>query len=271
MKQTVIHIQSGQYRMRAVLLTPKVKPHQAPAILWIHGGGYMFGWAGMVRYSSVWEFASLHGAVVLSPGYRLTSQARYPAAMEDCYAALTYLWDHADEWGVDRDRILVAGESAGGGLAVAVCLRARDEGTIRIAMQMPLYPMLDCEDTPSSKDNHGKVWNTWWNHLGWRRYLGDLYGQKDVPCYASPAKADDYRGLPPCYTYVCEGEPFYCETLAYADNLRQAGVAAKVDVFPGDVHAFDIFRPWRAEVKAAKAERLRAMERILIEGQTDFE
>ena len=114
------------------------------------------------------ELVKRFGAVVLSPGYRLALQAPYPAAMDDCYAALLYLRSHAAALGVRSDQLMVGGESAGGGLCAAVCIRARDEGTVNVAFQMPLYPMLDDRDTETSRDNHGRVWNTRRNHLAWR-------------------------------------------------------------------------------------------------------
>ena len=162
------------------------------------------------------------------------------------------MWENAEELGIDRSRIIVGGESAGGGLAAAVCLYARDHSSISIAMQLPLYPMIDCEDTASSRDNHGRVWNTRRNHWGWKHYLGGLYGSGRVPAYASAARADDLHGLPPCYTFVSDGEPFYQETLTYVRHLKEAGIDAEADVYPGNVHAFDLLRPWRKSSHEAR-------------------
>ena len=118
-------------------------------------------------------------------------------------------------------------------------MMARDRG-IHIAYQSPLYPMLSNIDTESSKDNHGKVWNTRRNHIGWRMYLRKD-AKKQVSPYAAPTWQTDYSSLPPCYTFVGDGEPFYCETLTYVNSLKAAGVEAEVDVYHTDVHAFDIF------------------------------
>jgi acetyl esterase/lipase len=137
---------------------------------------------------------------------------------------------------------MVGGESAGGGLAAALCMYARDKKSVRIAFQMPLYPMLDCQDTPSSADNHAKVWNTRRNHLAWKLYLRSVKNRKVSP-YASPSRCKNYEYLPPAYTFVGDAEPFYCETLAYIENLRAAGVTANVDVYPGGYHAFDLMEP----------------------------
>ena len=245
-----ISTEAGMMRMR--VLQPKESGGTVPGILWIHGGGYMLGGAYMVDMSCGKMLAEEYGAVVVCPNYRLACRAPYPAALEDCYAALRWMYDHADELGIDRDRIVVGGESAGGGLTAAICLYARDKGEIPIALQLPLYPMLDSEDTESSSDNHGHVWNTRRNHWGWKHYLGEAYGTEEVSKYASPARETDYSNLPPCYTFVADGEPFYSETLAYVKHLQEAGVDAKVDVYHGDTHAFDMLRPWQEQSKVAK-------------------
>ncbi|MCR4823778.1 MAG: alpha/beta hydrolase [Bacteroidales bacterium] len=213
-------------------------------ILWIHGGGYISGMKSMARWvGRPKPLVEKYGAVVVSPGYRLSFQNPYPAAIEDCYDALKWMVAHAAELGIRSDQIFVGGESAGGGLTAALCILARDRGEVRIAYQMPLYPMLDDRDTDSSRDNHNKVWNTQLNHFGWEQYLGGLYGTDNVPPYAAAARETDYRGLPPAYTFVCTGEPFYCETLTYIENLKKAGIEADCDVFEGLYHAFDIYQP----------------------------
>ncbi len=232
---------------------------KGPGILWIHGGGYVTGMASMVYYSMGRMLARKYGGAVVSPEYRLAKKAPYPAALEDCYAALQYMYAHADELGIDRSRIIVGGESAGGGLAAAVCRLSRDKGEIPVSFQIPLYPMLDCEDTGSSRDNHAHGWNTKRNHWGWRWYLRDLYGTDRVPPYASPSRAKEYDHLPPCYTYIEDGEPFYDETLTYVRKLKEAGTEAAADVFRGNVHGFD-FMFWTANAKEAKKKLLQAAE-----------
>ena len=248
-------IDSPGGKMKLIIL----RSGKGPGILWIHGGGYVTGMAAMVYYSRGRMLAKKYGGVVISPEYRLAKKAAYPAALEDCYAALKYMYDHAVELGIDRSRIIVGGESAGGGLAAALCLYARDQGEIPISFQIPLYPMLDCEDTASSRDNHAHGWNTKKNHWGWGLYLRDLYGTDRVPPYASPSRAVDYSKLPPCYTYIEDGEPFYDETLTYVRKLQEAGVKASVDVFPGNIHGFD-YIPWSKKAKSAKRKLIQAAE-----------
>ncbi len=251
-----IKIQSGKKDMDLYILKPTVnkKPtEKTPGILWIHGGGYVTGMAKMIHFSRAAGLVKKYGAVVVTPEYRLAKAAPYPAALHDCYAALKYLKEHADDLGVNSSQIMVGGESAGGGLAVAICMYARDKGEISIAYQMPLYPMIDDRDTDSSRDHNAHVWNSTRNHRGWKAYLGALW-EKDVPPYAAPARQTDYSNLPPAYTFVGDIELFYCETLAYIDNLKKAGVNAKVDVYPNWFHAYDLLFPFRKASKKAIAE-----------------
>jgi len=227
-------------RVPVLILRPRGK-RASCGVLWIHGGGYITGMKEMVYMGRALDLVRKFGALVVSPGYRLAWQKPYPAAADDCFAVLDYMSRHPATLGFPRDRLMVGGESAGGGLAAAVCMMARDR-QIPVAFQMPLYPMLSNLDTESSRDNHGRVWNTRRNHLGWRLYLRGS-AKRPVSPYASPAGQTDYRGLPPCYTFVGRGEPFYAETLAYVSALRAAGVKADVDVYPTDMHAFDMLTP----------------------------
>ncbi|MCR4951140.1 MAG: alpha/beta hydrolase [Solobacterium sp.] len=257
MIQERINIPSDRGPFPGIFLRPEQQNGPVPALLWIHGGGYVLGMAEMVNFTCGRMLAEKFNIAVLSPEYRLASEAPYPAALEDCYAALVYMHEQAAELGIDPEKIFVGGESAGGGLAAAVCIYARDQGRIPVAGQLPLYPMLDCEDTASSRDNHGRVWNTKRNHWGWSKYLGDLYQSDHVPPYASAARETSYRDLPKCYTFVSDGEPFYEETLAYVRNLRLAGVPAQADVYHGNIHAFDMLCLWLFRSRIAKEKLCR--------------
>ena len=224
---------------------------RTPGVLWIHGGGYATGMAEMAYFSRPLALVKKYGAVVVCVNYRLSIEAPYPAALEDCHSALCWLKEHAAELGVNDSQLMVGGESAGGGLTAALCMYARDKGSVKIAYQMPLYPMLDDRDTDSSRNNHAPIWNTKRNHAAWKLYLKDLV---DVPPYAAPARQTDYSNLPPAYTFVGDIEPFYCETLTYVDNLKAAGVEADVDVYPNWFHAYDMFFPFKAMAKEAIAK-----------------
>ena len=221
-------------RVPALVLSPAKRLSVPVAVFWIHGGGYITGMKEMVYMSRAADLVKKYGITVCSPGYRLAWQKPYPAAVKDCFQVLKYLSSK-------YKTIMVGGESAGGGLAAAICMMARDRG-IHIAYQMPLYPMINNFDTESSSDNHGRIWNTRRNHIGWSLYLRDKAGKRVSP-YAAPAGQTDYRNLPPCYTFVGDREPFYAETLDYVRNLRSAGVEADVDVYHTDIHAFDMLYP----------------------------
>ena len=237
-----ISIPSGKIRIPALLLSPKVSDSPATGVLWIHGGGYILGMKEMVHMSRAVDLVKKFGAVVVSPGYRLALLSPYPAASDDCFAALLYMKEHARELGIRENQLMVGGESAGGGLCAAVCIKARDTGAVNIAFQMPLYPMLDDRDTETSRDNHGRVWNTRKNHFGWSCYLR---GQKrdSLSPYAAPARLEDFSGLPPAYTFVGDGEPFLAETMQYIDRLKACGIPAELDVYHTDMHAFDMLAP----------------------------
>lgn len=244
------YLRTKNGKMKLLILRPNNKDRHVPGVLWIHGGGYMTGMAEMAFFSRAMDVVK-SGAVVVAPSYTLSWKKPYPAAIQDCYAALLYLRKHTEELGVRSDQIFVGGESAGGGLTAAVCMYARDQGEVNVAYQMPLYPMLDCEDTESSRDNYGIVWNTVRNHSAWKVYLRKLYGKENVSPYASPSRQTDYSNLPPAYTFVCKGEPFYCETLTYVENLKKEGIPAFVDVYKGKVHAFDMMMPWTKQSRIA--------------------
>ena len=225
-------------------------------LLWIHGGGYAVGLPEQdVLFARM--FCRDDSCIAVLPQYRRSLDAPYPAALDDCYQALEWMWKHTEELGINRDQIFVGGDSAGGGLTAALCLYARDKGEIPIAFQMPLYPMIDDRQiTASSQDNDAPVWNTKSNDLAWKLYLGDLHG-KEVPAYAAPSRAENLKGLPPVLTYVGTIEPFYDETKAFVEALKEAGVPVTFREFPGCFHGFDIIA---YPAKAARSARKFLME-----------
>lgn len=242
LQQQTIYLRTAWGKMKVLILRPKEQTEKLPGILWLHGGGYRQGFAELVYASCGYLAALRYGAVVISPEYRLSGQAPYPAALADSYRALLYMKQHASELSIRDDQLFVGGESAGGGLCAALCMLAHDLGEVNIAYQMPLYPMLDCYDTASSAHNHlDPTWGTWRNHAAWMLYLGKYYGSERIPCYASPSRRRNYQGLPPCYSFVCRHEPFHDETVTFIENLRRAGVEAELDVYGGNYHAFDMW------------------------------
>ncbi len=232
-------------KLRLCVYTPKAraeKEGKLPGVLWIHGGGYALG----IPEQDVGFIETLMNAkhaVFVAPDYQKSCKKCYPAALDDCYLALQWLYDHAEEYGIDPQKLMVGGDSAGGGLTAAVCLYARDRGEIPIAFQMPLYPMLDCRKTPSSTDNNIPGWNSRQNDAAWKLYLGESLSRGEVSKYASPALEHDYHGLPPMFSFVSRIEPFYNETVNYAQNLRKAGVGVNLIVVDGCFHGFDALVP----------------------------
>jgi acetyl esterase/lipase len=244
----------GTHRIKLLILRPIVRTEEkTPGVLWVHGGGYQSGSAKDIFVTRALSLVVKFGAVLVAPDYRLSRKHPYPAALHDCYASLLYLKEHAEGLGVRSAQIMVGGESAGGGMAAALCMLAHDTGEVNIAYQMPLYPMLDDRDTPSSANNTAPNWNTKRNRKAWKRYLRDAYGTGIVSCYAAPARREDLSGLPPCYTFVGDIEPFYYETLEYVRRLRAAGVEASCDVYPDWFHAYDLFFPAKKIVREAVA------------------
>ena len=242
LRKKTVYIKVSGRRVPLLILKPMSSVRKAPGVLWIHGGGYATGMKEMAYMGRAVDLARKHGAVVISPGYHLSLFDPYPAALRDCYAALLFMKYHAGWLGINPDQLMVGGESAGGGLAAAVSMLARDRGEVKVVFQMPLYPMIDNHDTDTSKNNYARIWNTRRNHMAWKLYLRENW-KKDVSPYAAPARCKDYRGLPPTYTFVCTAEPFYAETLQFIEDLKNAGVKAHVDVYDGMYHAFDMMDP----------------------------
>ncbi len=223
---------------------PAERPTTLPAVLWIHGGGYVLGdMAGEDAHCRV--LTKQVDCVVVSVEYRLAPEHPFPAPLEDCYAALKWLATHAGELGVDPQRIAIAGASAGGGLTAGLALLARDRGEVQVAFQLPIYPMIDDRNlTPSSHAvTEPRTWNRQANLLGWQAYLGSAYGSESVSSYAAATRATDLAGLPPTYIPVGELDLFLDEDIEYAQRLLQAGVPTELHVYRGGFHGFDIFAP----------------------------
>lgn len=233
----------GSGLLRLCIYHSETPKSGVPGLLWLHGGGFAMGCPEQEEVL-IRQFIDCCGCTVVSPDYRLSIDAPYPAALLDCYDALRYLRDHADSLGVRSDQLFVAGGSGGGGLAAALTLYARDLGEIAVAFQMPWYPMLDDRMlTPSSQHNDDPIWSSKANRAAWQCYLGPLFCTDDVPIYAAPARATDLSGLPPTLTFVGDLEPFYDEVCAYAQRLSDCGVPVRFRVFTGCYHAFSFTVP----------------------------
>ena len=228
-------------QLRLCVYTPKEKKEDVPGLLWIHGGGYGLGCPEQ-DFSFIQNFIDATGCVIVAPDYTNSTTAPYPAAFDDCYAALLWLRNNGEKYGMDENRIFVGGNSAGGGLCAAVTLKERDTGDVSIAFQMPLYRMLDDRMTTESMQGHdAPIWNEKSNVNAWKLYLGDDYATDNVSKYAAPARETDYSSLPPTLTYIGTVDPFYDETLIYVENLKNAGVDVRLMTLDGCFHGFDLF------------------------------
>ena len=228
------------HEVRIMLYRPLGGAVVKPGYLQIHGGGYILGSpeGSDLRNRTL---AIETDTVVAAVDYRLAPETPHPGPVEDCYAALKWLHGQAGLLGVDPARIAVGGESAGGGLAAALCLLARDRGEVPVAFQHLIYPMID-DRTAASADPHpytGQfVWTAASNAFGWRSLIGAEPGSPGISPYAAAARAEDLSGLPPTFIAVGALDLFLEEDLDYARRLSRAGVPVELHVYPGAYHAF---------------------------------
>jgi acetyl esterase/lipase len=219
----------------------------------IHGGGYVLGSFDMDDFL-LDRYCNEFGCVGVSVEYRLAPETPYPGPLDDCYAGLAWTFAHADELGVDPSRVGINGISAGGGLAAALALLARDRGELPIAFELLQCPMIDDRQiTPSSQQDNLVVWSRDANAFGWESYLGARYGTDDVPGYAAAARADDLAGLPPALVITGGADGFRDENIEYALRLGQAGVPTDLTVIAGAPHGVQMFIGTTPERRWARA------------------
>jgi len=236
---------AGAPEVRILLYTPPglgEGPH--PALLNIHGGGYVLGTPEQNDPANRLRALRLRCPVVAT-SYRLAPETPWPGAVEDCYATLCWMHEHAAELGIDSDRIAISGESAGGGHAAALAILARNKGGPKICFQLLDSPMLD-DRTCSSPEPHpycGEfTWKQEHNRFGWQSLLSREPGGPDVPAAAVPARVEDLSGLPPTFIVVGALDLFLEEDMEYARRLTRAGVPVELHVIPGGFHGFSLAR-----------------------------
>lgn len=245
------------------IYAPTEKRGDIGALLWMHGGGFVLG--GLDRDNALCErIVEAANCVVVSVDYRLAPEHPFPSGVDDCYEILLWLAESASWLGINPRSLAVGGASAGGALAAAVSLMARDRGGPALALQLLIYPMLDDRNiTPSSyAATDPRVFNRASSLQCWKAYLPT--GTSDVSPYAAPARASDLAGLPPAYLMVAEHDPLCDEDQAYARRLIEAGVRTEVHVYPGTFHGFDFFAPTAAVSRRATADYLDAVKRALM-------
>ncbi len=235
-----------------------------PGIFHTHGGGMIVG-DRLVGIEQLIPWIVEHDAVVVTVEYRLAPEFPDPYPTEDAYAGLTWTAENAAELGIDPARILVAGASAGGGLAAAMALMARDRKGPALIGQLLICPMLDDRDATASTHQYPDrgTWVRSANLTGWSALLGDRRGGDDVSIYAAPARATDLTGLPSAYIDCGSAEVFRDEDVAYATSLWRDGVQAELHVWAGGFHGFDMLAGHTALAQAATAARNAWVARLI--------
>ncbi len=247
------------------IYVPEGRSDRLPAMLWIHGGGYIMGSVNFDD-NQMKQVVNTIGCMVVSVDYRLAPENPFPAPVEDCYAALKWMAANADALGIEKSRIAIGGGSAGGGLAAGLALLTRDRAEVDIILQVLIYPMIDDRNvTPSSRAIiDPRTWNRDSNLFAWKAYLGKAAERGDVSPYAAASRAADLAGLPPAYIVVGELDLFVDEDIEYAQRLIQAGVPTELHVYPRATHAFDTIVTASVS-KRFMAERDEAIRRALFE------
>ena len=239
-----------------------------PAVLHIHGGGFIAGSAADSR-RDIQELAANHDCVAISVDYRLAPETPFPGSLEDNYTALLWIYSNAAELGIDRSRIAIKGESAGGTHAAALAIAARDRGEVPLCLQVLIYPALD-DRTGSTMPvppyiGH-YIWTAAGNRFAWTSLLGKPAGSTQPPAGSVPARVENLAGLPPAWIGVGSVDLFANEDVEYGRRLLQAGVSAELHLVPGGYHGFDLFVPqaplsvafteaWNAALSRAFAAR----------------
>jgi acetyl esterase/lipase len=252
----------GGDEITATVIQRRGRTGTGPGIYNVHGGGMLFG-TGLSAISRITGWIAQHDAVAVSIDYRLAPEFPDPYPVEDTYAGLVWTIEHAAELGIDPDRLVLTGGSAGGGLAAGAMLLARDRGGPRVAGALLMSPMLDDRDrTVSTRQIDGVgVWDRASNVVGWTALLGDRKATDDLSIYAAPARATDLAGLPPVFIDCTSGEVFRDEDVAFAESIWAAGGTAELHVWSGGFHGFDTVPAPRVS-QAARATRDTWIDRI---------
>lgn len=258
----------GAPEVRLWVVDPAPAEKSKPVLLHMHGGGFMM--------PDPWLLPRLQGiatdchCVVVSVDYRLAPETRYPGSLEDNYAALKWVHAHAAELGIDRSRIAVGGESAGGGHAASLAIHARDRNEVPIVFQLLIYPGLD-DRTGSTRPAPPAVghfmWNASANRLAWSSLLGVPAGSSRVPAAAVPARVASVAGLPPAWIGVGALDLFVEEDMEYARRLVHAGVATELLVVRGAFHGFDLVVPDAEASKQFSASWKSALRKAFATGK----
>ena len=242
----------GEEKIRTCVYTRDgVASKNLPIVLWLHGGGYGLG-IPEFEFSFIKDLLDASECIVFAPDYTLSYVEPYPKALNECYEVLLWIKEHAKEFDANPNCIFVGGDSAGGGLTLALCLYARDKKKVKIAFQMPIYPMIDDRETKTNVGNTAPMWNSASNDNAWKIYLGDFYRKKDTPYYAAPARCEDYSNMPPAVTYIGSLDLFLDETQTFVQKMKNANIDVSLQIFEGCYHGFDALCPKSKIARSAR-------------------
>ncbi len=231
----------GQARSK---LYQPVSPTSDAAILMIHGGGYLIGHPAQSD-ALCQRLIDALGIAIVSVDYRLAPKHPFPAPLDDCMSAWHYVQQNADKLGINPAKVVIAGQSAGGGLAACLAQKICDEGGQQPLAQLLYYPMLDDRTALNhelSREQHF-LWDNRNNETGWACYLNQTPGQPEAPTYSVAARCESLEGLPECWIGVGDIDLFLQEDVSYAERLREAGVPCELLIVEGGPHGFDLLFP----------------------------
>lgn len=252
-RETVKSYDGGEFEI--LVFEPYAILEKSPCLVYIHGGGFIFG-AGDYNYKIAKEYALSLGAKLIFVNYRLAPKHPHPTPAEDCYTGLRFAFENAEKYGIDKTKIGVAGESAGGCLSAAVCLMARDRGTDMPCFQLLIYPVTDITmDTDSNRRfTDTPVWNSELSKMMWPAYVPDR--SRDDICYAAPMQEKYFGDLPPAYVETAEFDCLHDEAINYANAMKDAGVLVEINETRGTMHGFDsmLDAPTTRKVVATRIE-----------------
>ncbi|MCK9902640.1 alpha/beta hydrolase [Frankia sp. Cpl3] len=261
-QERAVPVSDADAEITVSVFTSRDHAGAGPGIVWIHGGGMVAGHRFMVEPAL--RLAAAAAAVVVSVEYRLPPEHPAPTPVDDCYAALRWTADHAGELGIDAAALILAGGSAGGGLAAGTALRVRDDGGPGLAGLLLSSPMLDDRMNTASAHMTGALpWSRTSNETGWRMLLGDRVGTDDVSLYAAPARATDLSGLPPTFIDVGSVDLFRDEAVAFASTIWAGGGDAELHVWRGGYHGYEGYAPRAALTVDTLAAREHWLTRVL--------
>jgi acetyl esterase/lipase len=261
-EDALVASRESERHIRIRLYRPSENSAELPVLVFVHGGGFVVGDLDTAD-DQCERLARVGQLLVASVDYRLAPEHPFPAAVFDCYDVLLWLADSARALNIDRARIAIMGESAGGAISAGTALLARDEGHVSLAHQSLIWACLDDrhETTSCLELSDRRVWNREVSISCWRAYLGSAGAH--VSQYAAPARAEALAGLPPTYISVGQLDIVRDENVEYARRLMASGVRTELHVYPGGFHGFEVFAPEARISCAARADRDNALNRAL--------